>query len=80
MSSDMANDTQAMERRVICGHVFCVGAQAGRFCLLGRVFDALKMLKVVDSMERTMSEQLKFVPRRHIFAIRTRVLTFWGHG
>ena len=37
----------------------------------------LKIVKVVESIDKTMRLQLKFVTRRHILAIRTRVLTFW---
>lgn len=38
---------------------------------------ALNMEKVVEIMERTMRLQLKLTPRSAIFAIRTRVLTFF---
>lgn len=43
----------------------------------GSVLVALKIEKVVESIARTIREQLKFVPRRHILAIRTLVLIFW---
>ena len=65
-----------MHKRVICGHVFWCGAHAGELLLVGRLRVALKMEKVVESIARTMRLQLKLTPRRAIFAIRTRVLTF----
>lgn len=37
---------------------------------------ALKMVKVADSMDRTISEQEKLTPRRKNLAIRTRAFTF----
>ncbi len=37
---------------------------------------ALKMVRDVESIVRTMRLQLKLTPRRAILAIRTRVLTF----
>ena len=76
MASDIARETQAMQRRVICGHVFWAGAQAGRLLREGRDFVALNMEKVVEIIERTIRLQLKLTPRSAIFAIRTRVLTF----
>ena len=63
-----------MVRRVICGH-FCVPcAQTGKLPRLASDLELLKMLNVVESMESTMRLQLKLVPRRAIFAMRTRVL------
>ena len=39
---------------------------------------ALKMEKAVASIERTMRLQAKLIPRRNIFATRTRILIFCG--
>ena len=39
-------------------------------------FEALKIVRDVESMDRTMRLQLKLTPRRAILAIRTRVFTF----
>ena len=80
MPRQNARDTQAIESRVICGHVFWLGAQAGRLLLEGSDFVALNIVNVVESIARTMRLQLKFVTRRHILAIRTLVLTFWTGG
>lgn len=65
-----------MTRSVICGHGLVPWAQAGRLFRAGRALVELKMVKVVESMERTMRLQLKLVPRSTIFAIRTRNFTF----
>ena len=74
--SEQAKDTHEIVSKVICGH-FCVPcAQTGKLPRLGMPLEALKMLKVVDNIDRTMRLQLKLVPRRAIFAIRTRVLIF----
>lgn len=51
-------------------------AQTGRLFRGGIAFVALKIEKVVLSMERTISEHEKLTPRNTILAIRTRVLTF----
>lgn len=69
-----------MTRTVICGHLTVVVDQAGRPFLAGRALVALKMLKVVLSMERTINEQEKLTPRSTIFAILTRVFTFYLGG
>jgi hypothetical protein len=53
-------------------------AQAGRLFLGGRALVALKIEKVIESMERTIRLQLKFTPRRKNFAIRTLVFIFCG--
>lgn len=76
MPRENASDTHAMHSRVICGHVFWLGAQAGRLLLKGSDLVVLKIVKVVESIDKTMRLQLKFVTRRHILAIRTRVLIF----
>jgi len=73
---DSSSEMQAITRRVICGQIFVAGAQGGRLFRAGRSFVALKIEKVVLSMERTMKEQAKFVLRRRILATRTRTLTF----
>ena len=73
---DIASDTQAMHKRVICGHVFCLVAHGGEPPLGGNAFDELNIVKVAESMDKTMRLQLKLTPRKAILAIRTRVLTF----
>jgi hypothetical protein len=72
----MKSDKQAMTRRVICGQVLLFGAHAGNPFRAGNALVALKMVNVAESIDRTMSEQLKLTPLRTNFAIRTRVLTF----
>jgi hypothetical protein len=52
-------------------------AHAGRLFRGARCLVALKMAKTVASIERTIRLQAKLIPRRNIFAIRTRVLTFY---
>jgi hypothetical protein len=68
------SETQAMERTRICGHVFVSSAQEGILLWSGKDRVELKMVRVVESMARIMSEQLKLTPRRANLAIRTRVL------
>ncbi len=72
----MARETQAMQSRVTCGHIWCPNAQGGNLFRGGMAFVALNMEKVVESMDKTMRLQLKLTPRRANFAIRTRILTF----
>ena len=43
----------------------------------GRALVALKMEKLVESIDKTMREQLKLTPRSANLAIRTRVLIFY---
>ena len=76
MNTLNARETQEMHRRAIWGHGLVPAAHGGRLLRGGIALVALKMLKVVESMERTISEQEKFVPRSSIFAMRTRVLIF----
>jgi len=74
----MTREAQEMQMRVICGQVDWPRAQTGRLLRGGSILVALKIEKVVESIERTMREQLKLTPRRKNLATRTRVLTFWG--
>lgn len=71
-----------MERTTICGQVFVLGAQGDNVVepLLSSAIDLvlLKMVKDVESMERTIKLQLKLTPRRANLAIRTRVLIFYS--
>lgn len=76
MATQMAMETQEMTSRVICGQVCWPLAQAGKLLRFGSSLVALKIEKVVLSMESTISEQVKLVPRRKNLATRTRVLTF----
>ena len=66
-----------MESRVICGQGFVLTAHGGRLFRGGRLLVALKIEKVVEIMESTMSEQLKLTPRRKNLAARTRILDFY---
>jgi len=75
----VTSETQEMQRRVICGHGFVVRAHGGRLFRGGIDLVALKMEKVVAIMESTISEQLKFTPRRKNFAARTRIFDFCGY-
>ena len=77
-TTEKTRETMEMARTVYWGQVLVVVAQAGRLLRGGRWRVALKMVKVVLSMERTMSEQEKLVQRRTILAMRTRVFTFWS--
>src|SRR5271156_4642941 len=70
--------TQEITRTVIWGQVLVPVAQTGRLLRGGSERVALKMEKVVESMDRTMREQEKLTPRRTILARRTRVLIFWS--
>lgn len=70
------SDTQAIASTSFCGHVLVSSAHADVLDWLGRDLVALKMEKVVESMARMMSEQLKLTPRRANLAILTRVLIF----
>ena len=71
---------QAMTRMVICGQVAWPAAQGGNLFEFmsrgGSDLVALKMVKVAESMDRTIREQEKLTPRRRILAILTRVLIF----
>ena len=73
---DMTSETQAMESKRTCGQILVFSAHAGRPFLGARVFVALKMAKADATMERTISEQAKLMPRRKIFANRTRIFIF----
>jgi hypothetical protein len=74
---DIVSEIQAMMSRVSCGQIFVPTAQAGRPFRVGRALVALKMEKVVLSMDITMKEQARLVERRRNLAMRTRVLTFY---
>jgi len=78
--TENVRDTAEMLRTTICGHGFVPGAHAGRPFLEGSDFVALKIMKVVETMESTIKEQEKLTPRRTIFAILTLVLIFWQTG
>ena len=65
-----------MLSKAICGHGLVPLAHGGKLLRGGRFLVALKMVKVVAIMERTMSEQLKLTPRRKNLAARTRILAF----
>jgi hypothetical protein len=58
------------------GQIFWLSCHGVKPLRLGRCFVALKMEKAVASMERTIRLQAKLIPRRNIFATRTRSLTF----
>src|SRR6187551_3235325 len=73
----MTNETHAIERRVIWGQICWFGAHGGRPLRGGRERVVLKIVKTVESMARTMSEQLKLTPLRKNLATRTRFLTFY---
>lgn len=73
---DMSSEMQAMESRRTWGQILVLLAHAGRPFLGARVFVALKMANADATMERTMSEQAKLMPRRKIFANRTRTFIF----
>ena len=68
---------QAMTKRRIWGQVLVFSAHGGRLFRLGSAFVAWKTASAVASMERTMRLQAKLIPRRKIFAILTRTLTFY---
>lgn len=70
------SDMQEMTSTVICGHFTVVVDQAGKPFLAGRCFVALKILKVVLNIDRTINEHEKLTPLSTIFAILTRVFTF----
>ena len=76
MHTENARETQEMTSRMIWGVGELPEAQTGRLFRDGIDFVALKIEKVVLSMERTISEHEKLTPRNTILAIRTRVLTF----
>lgn len=67
---------QEVTNTTICGQVFVPSAHAGRLLRVGKTLVALKMEKVIESMERTIRLQLKFTPLSTNFAIRTLVLIF----
>lgn len=71
------SEMQAMTRSKIWGQIFWFSAHGGRPFRVGRCFVALKMEKVVASIERTIRLHAKLIPRRKIFATRTRILTFY---
>ena len=75
-----SREMQEMVRRVTCGQITVVGAQAGRVLRGGRCRVARKMAKVDASMERTIKLQLKLTPRKTSLAMRTRIFTFWIQG
>lgn len=64
-----------MTSKVICGQVFWLGAHGVAVPLAGIALEALKIVKVAEIIESTMRLQLKFTPRRAIFATRTLVFT-----
>lgn len=66
-----------MTKSRICGHGLELADQAGRPLRAGRDLVALKIMKVVAIRARTIKEQEKLTPRSIIFAMRTRVLTFY---
>jgi len=72
----MTSERQAIERSSTCGQILVFSAHAGRLFLGASALVALKMAKAVASIEMTMRLQAKLMPRRKIFAIRTRTLTF----
>lgn len=67
---------QDVTRTTIWGQVFVPSAHAGRLFRAGSCLVALKMEKVMESIERTIRLQLKFTPLRTNFAIRTLVFIF----
>lgn len=73
---DISSEIQAMVRRRICGQVLVFSAHGGRLFRFGRAFVAWKIASAVASMDRTIRLQAKLMPRRKIFAILTRTLTF----
>lgn len=75
-TTDITREMTAIDSRSICGQIFVLSAHGGRPFLFGRFFVALKMANAVAIMERTMRLQAKLIPRRKIFAIRTRILIF----
>lgn len=58
----------------MAGHLVVFCAHGGNELRAGRLRVALKMVKVDESMLRTMSEQEKLVKRSAILATRTRTL------
>ena len=74
--TDMRREMQAIDRSRAWGQTLVLSAHAGRLFRRGRFFVAWKMEKTVASMERTIRLQAKLMPRRKIFAMRTRTLTF----
>ena len=79
MITEKRREMQEMTSKMICGHGLVVLAQAGRLFRAGIDFVALKMVNVVLSMDKTISEQEKLTPRSTILAMRTRVLIFCHH-
>ena len=75
---DVANETQAIDSMVIWGQICCLGAQAVAVPLADRPLVALNIVKVEESIARTIRLQLKLTPRKHILAMRTRVLIFYS--
>src|SRR2546421_12072899 len=76
MTTEKAREMQAMTSSVICGHGLPCADQAGRLFRGGIDLVALKIVKVVLSIERMISEHEKLTPRSTILAMRTRVLIF----
>ncbi len=72
----MKSEQDDMVRRTICGQGFVLFAHGGRLLRGGRLLVALKMVTVVVTMERMISEQLKLTPRRKNLAARTRIFAF----
>jgi hypothetical protein len=77
MNTEKTRETQEMISKAICGQGLVVVAQAGRLFRGGIDFVVLKIVKVVLSIERTISEHEKLTLRSTILAMRTRVLIFW---
>lgn len=73
----MAKEIQAMTSKVICGQILWRGAQGVAVPLAGIDLEALKIIKVAEIIESTIRLQLKFTPRRAIFATRTLVFTIY---
>lgn len=77
----MASEIQAMTSKVICGQILWLGAHGVAVPLAGIALEALKIIKVAEIIESTIRLQLKFTPRRAIFATRTLVFTtYLIHG
>lgn len=64
-----------MTSKVTCGQILWLGAHGVVVPRGGIDLEALKIVKVAEIIDSTIRLQLKFTPRRAIFAIRTLVLT-----
>ena len=73
---DMTSEMTAIESSKTWGQILVLSAHGGRPFLGVRVLVALKMAKAVATMDRTIRLQAKLMPRRKIFASRTRTLIF----